>query len=230
MNKAYRNPLELPGVDSNVITALILLTGCLPLLLDQVVPPLGIPLSILAIWLLLRWQGQSMTVVGVVKPVFSWPRTILMGLAGALLLLSFDQFVYPSLLGLFGLSGQDLSSYEGIEGNNGLLAIYLTVSWTTAGFGEELIFRGFLMAGLARIFGNTRAAWVMALVVTNVLFGLIHIRTGWGGVVSTGVNGALLAGVYLLSRRSIWAAWIAHSMANTVSFLLIYTGWYKLFI
>jgi membrane protease YdiL (CAAX protease family) len=212
-----------------VAGATVLLVACSPILLDQVVPPWGIPAAVLAIWLVLKRQGQSLAVVGVVKPVNGWSSTLLMGVGGALLIIALGEFVYPLLRGLIGVPGQDISSYEDIEGNNALLAIFLTVSWTTAGFGEELIFRGFLMAGLARCLGRSRAAWVAAVILSSILFGLIHLKTGVGGVLGTGMNGAVLAGLYLLSRRSIWAPYIAHGLADTIGFLLIYSGLYKSF-
>jgi membrane protease YdiL (CAAX protease family) len=196
--------------------------------LDQVVPPLGIPAAVLTIWLILKRQGQSLAVVGVVRPPRGWPNVLLIGVGGALLMFALGQFVYSPLLELIGLSQeQDISSWEGIEGNNALLAIYLTVAWTTAGFGEELIFRGFLMAGLARLFGSSRAAWVAAVIVSSFLFGLIHVGSGVGGVLRTGLNGAVLAGLYLFSRRTIWAPYIAHGLADTIAFLLIYSGFYR---
>jgi membrane protease YdiL (CAAX protease family) len=218
---------DLPGSGSRAAGAIALLIGCVPLLLAEVVPVLGIPAAVLAIWFVLKRQGQSLAVVGVVKPRKGWANTLLIGVGGAALILVLDQTVYPFLQSLIGAEAQDLSSYESIEGNNALLATYLTVSWTTAGFGEELIFRGFLMGGLARCFGRSRAAWVAAVVFSSILFGLIHHGTGIGGVLSTGITGAVLAGVYLLSRRSIWAPFLAHGLVDTIGFLLIYTGLYK---
>lgn len=218
---------ELPGRGSRTAGAITLLIGCAPILLDQVVAPWGIPAAVLAIWLVLRKQGQSLAVVGVIKPHYGWWSTLLMGISGTLLILALGQFVYPPILELIGLPGQDISSYENIEGNNALLAIFLTVSWTTAGFGEEMIFRGFLMAGLARCLGMSRAAWAAAMIISSILFGLIHLRTGMGGVLATGMNGAVLGGLYLLSRRSIWAAYIAHGLADTIAFLVIYSGLYR---
>ena len=154
---------------------------------------------------------------------------LMMGVGGALVLLVVGEAVLPALLRLLGLPGQDISSYESIEGNYGLLAMYLTVSWTTAGFGEELIFRGFLMGGLARCLGQSRWAWAAAVIISSMLFGLMHVKTGLGGMLTTGLSGALLAGLYLLSHRSIWAAYIAHGLANSVSFLWIFTGLHRHF-
>ena len=218
---------DLPGKGSRVADAIALLVGCAPILLDQVIAPWGIPVAVLAIWLVLRKQGQSFKVVGVVSPINGWTRSLLMGVGGAVLILVLDQTLYPFLQGLIGAQAQDLSSYEGIEGNNTLLAVYLTVSWTTAGFGEELIFRGFLMAGLAHCLGRSRAAWVIAVILSSILFGFIHVEAGIGGILSTGITGAILAGVYLLNGRSIWGAYLAHGLVDTVGFLLIYTGLYR---
>jgi membrane protease YdiL (CAAX protease family) len=220
---------ELPGRGSRAVGAILLLVGCAPLLLDQVLPPLGIPAAVLTIWLILRQQGQSLAVVGVVKPASGWSTTFMLGVGGAVLILALEEFAYPLLEELIGVAGQDISSWKSIEGDNSLLAIYLTVSWTTAGFGEELIFRGFLMAGLARCLGQSKAAWAASVILSSILFGLIHFPSGPGGMLETGLNGAVLAGIYLLSRRSIWAAYIAHGLADTIAFLTIYAGMYTTF-
>jgi len=218
---------DLPGVQSKLWSAVAIAVGCAPVLLDRVVPPWGIPASVAAIWLILRRQGQSLAVVGLTRPPRGWRQAVLVGFSGALLILLLGQFVYPALRAVFHLAEQDISGYAGVEGNNRLLAIFLTVSWTTAGFGEELIFRGFLMAGLAHCLGRSRAAWVAAWAISSLLFGLMHLHTGVGAVLSTGLNGALLAGIYLLGRRSIWSAYIAHGLSDTVAFLVIYTGYYR---
>ena len=215
------------GQSSPVIASLALLVGSAPVLLDLFVPPWGVPTALVAIWLILKMQGRSLADAGVKQPPQGWPRMVFIGLGGGLLLLAVEVTVYPIILGVLGLPGQDVSAYGPIEGNNSLLALYLGVSWTTAGFGEELIFRGFLMVGLARLMGMTPSAWATALVVTSVLFGLLHLGTGPGGVVTTGLHGALLAALFLVARRVIWAPYIAHGLANTIALLLIYYGIYE---
>jgi len=198
-----------PWQHSKAAHCIALLLGCAPLLLDQVIPPWGIPAAILAIWLILGLQGRSWADAGIIKPPLGWSRALLMGIGCAALMLALEQFVYPRLLALFGLPGQDISEWEIVEGNTSMLAIYLGVSCTTAGFGEELIFRGFLMTGLARLLGGGRAAWATGLILSSIIFGLLHIRTGVGGVISTGMHGAVLAALFLLSGRSIWAPYVA---------------------
>ena len=73
--------------------------------------------------------------------------------------------ILSPLLEVFG-AVHDASQFEGFIGNNQLLATYLAVSWTTAGFGEELIWRGFVMTRIAKLFGDSRSARVTAVIVT----------------------------------------------------------------
>lgn len=87
----------------------------------------------------------------------------------------------------------------------------------TAGICEETIFRGFVMTQ-ARDAGLPT---VVQVLLSALLFGVAHV--GWGSfsgeinvgatvgaVGGTAVLGALMAGVYLLSRRSLTPAILAH--------------------
>ena len=65
------------------------------------------------------------------------------------------------------------------------------VAWLAAGFGEELLWRGFLLDRLMRLPGISGRIW-LAIVIQAVLFGLPHLYQGWGGVIVTGSIGLLL--------------------------------------
>lgn len=62
-----------------------------------------------------------------------------------------------------------------------------------AGFGEELIYRSFLIYYLMSL----HLAAPQALLVSSVLFGVSHLYQGALGVAGTGVAGYLLGGVYI---------------------------------
>ena len=68
------------------------------------------------------------------------------------------------------------------------LWLYLALA-LTAGFCEEFIFRGFLVAAFFRA---GLAAWAVVL-FTSALFGLVHIYQGRGGSIGTGILGVLFA-------------------------------------
>ena len=54
---------------------------------------------------------------------------------------------------------QDLSGFEGLEGNVGMLAGLLVLSWTFAAFGEELAYRGYLLTRIGEAFEETVWPW-----------------------------------------------------------------------
>ncbi len=191
--------------------------------LDAVVPPLGIPLAVLAIWLILKREGEGWLALGFRRPR-SWPRTILMGTGVAI------AWQVVGLLGLLmardaaGVEGPDFSRFEAIGANPALLVQWLTVAWTTAGFGEEIIWRGFVMTRVAGLLGKGRRAWVASLLITSIAFGLLHLYQGASGVVMNGITGLLLGTLFILSGRNLWLPIITHGMLNTISFLSIYFG------
>ena len=67
----------------------------------------------------------------------------------------------------------------------------------TAGLFEELLYRGFLLLILQALFPQFNAYLSIALL--GVLFGLGHLYQGAPGVLRTGLYGALLAALYLVT-------------------------------
>ena len=78
----------------------------------------------------------------------------------------------------------------------------------TAGFCEELIFRGYLIWLL-----TPQVGLVGAIVLSSVLFGLNHIYQGWAGVLKTGVMGLIFALVFW-ATGSLVAAIILHILVD----------------
>jgi len=78
----------------------------------------------------------------------------------------------------------------------------------TAGVCEEILFRGYLMAFLLPLGGMG-----VAVVVSSLLFGLGHAYQGVGGAVKSGMIGALMAGMYLLTG-SLLAPILVHAVVD----------------
>jgi len=78
----------------------------------------------------------------------------------------------------------------------------------TAGFCEEFIFRGYLIWAFQASLGLWGAA-----TFSSVVFGLAHVYQGARGVLASGVVGALLAALVLLTR-SLWPAIVAHALLD----------------
>lgn len=84
--------------------------------------------------------------------------------------------------------------------------VWVAVSFT-AGFCEEIGFRGYLMTRL-RIMGRFRS-WLIPTVVSAVAFGVCHAYQGVPGFILISVYGALFSLLYIRTGR-LWPCIIAH--------------------
>lgn len=89
--------------------------------------------------------------------------------------------------------------------------IFLGLS-ATAGFFEELVFRGFLIETLRTATG----VLPIAVLLSSVVFGLLHAYQRVAGAVRAGVLGALLA-VPLLVTGSLIPSMIAHAAIDVIA-------------
>lgn len=177
------------------------------------------------IWLMLRLSGERWSEIGFVRPDnFGWG--IAVGVLAGVLMELFAVFVTtPLISGFFGTE-PNYSEFKEIRGNLILLFIFIGLSWTLAAFGEEICFRGFLMNRLARIFGESRVAWLAALLLSSILFGWGHTEQGVSGWIQEGLSGLILGVLFLTSNRNLVVPIVAHGVSNTLAFVLIYFGRY----
>ncbi|MEM7493527.1 MAG: type II CAAX endopeptidase family protein [Pseudomonadota bacterium] len=103
-----------------------------------------------------------------------------------------------------------------------LYLIMIGIIWTTNAFGEEMVFRGFLMSRFSTLFGGTRFAWILAAFAQSVIFGLGHAYQGTAGIVVTGFVGLVFGLSYLLSKRNLWPVIIAHGLINTIGMTVLH--------
>jgi len=90
------------------------------------------------------------------------------------------------------------------------LSLFLVLS-LTAGICEELLYRGYLIWYLSHWLSIYPAAALAAL-----LFGIGHVYQGWRGVITTGLVGAFLAAVYLVTG-SLYAGMVMHALMDAHS-------------
>jgi hypothetical protein len=138
------------------------------------------------------------------------------------------QFSLLLLSLIVSLTGKplDLSRFAPVEGDVFLLSLSLVKVWTVTAFGEELVYRGYLMNRVAELAGGSESAWAMSLAVVSVMFGLGHLYQGIAGVVASTLGGLVYGALYLWTGRNLWAAIIAHGVFDTVAFVLIFWGEY----
>ena len=120
----------------------------------------------------------------------------------------------------------DLQVFRAVRGNIKLTVVFLVVSWTLAAFGEEMVYRGYLMNRVADLFNRTRSAWIISLVAVHFGFGLAHLYQGVTGVIDEGLMGLLLGLMYLGTGRNLALPIVAHGVQDSIDFILIFLGKY----
>jgi membrane protease YdiL (CAAX protease family) len=176
-------------------------------------------------WASLRLRRRGWRDVGFRVPA-GWPRALALGAAAGIVqeLFSFS-VVEPGLARLFAKPA-DLSDFRPLVGNASLLLVVLAANWTLAAFGEELVYRGYLMNRVAGLAGGTAVAWAASLFVVSAVFGWGHVDQGVTGQVQAAFDGLILGLLYLASRRNLLVPIVAHGVSNTLAFVLIYLGRY----
>lgn len=181
---------------------------------------------LLVVWLGLRWRGQSWADLGLGLEFRGWFQ----GLADILksILVFMVAIVAFALGAIFAPTGEngpqqaDMSSYAWLQGNLPMLLLALAAVYVVSSFGEEVIYRGFVINRLAEIGDRSRLAYVAAAIASAVIFGLIHFHWGIVGIIQTTFMGAALAACYLVLNRRLWILVLAHGYLDTLLLVQIY--------
>src|SRR5215211_758222 len=160
-------------------------------------------------------RGERLGDIGLKRPE-SWTRTLIIGVALAAIV-----FVAIYLSEKAGFR-RDLSKFKDVQGNPELAFVAVLYAFIGAGFYEEFTFRGFLMQGLAMLFGGSRSAWIRACILQGALFGLAHAYQNPLGIAITGTPGILMRLLVLASGRNLLAVIIGHGLFDASRFVLFY--------
>ncbi|MAG37044.1 MAG: hypothetical protein CL878_12480 [Dehalococcoidia bacterium] len=194
-------------------------------LLGGLIITLGYLLSVVIASRVLAVAGTGWRELGLAWPR-SWPRTALLGsgaMVGAVLVIVAVQMLGVNLPGM-EVAPVDASRFDVLTGNLPLFLLMVVLAWTTIAFGEELLFRAYLISRLLAVFQPTRARWVLAPLGSAVLFGLAHYVEGPLGIASNGAFGLLFGLIYLRTGRNLWVTIIGHGLLNTLRFALVFAG------
>jgi uncharacterized protein len=183
------------------------------------------PFLFLLAWLSLRLRNLRWKDVGL-KRSENWVKTILIGISAGIAIEILELFVTQPLLVRLNGKMPDLSQFQILRHNPKMLLIGLALTWTLAAFGEEMVYRGYLMNRIAGIGTNSRLAWTISLILANVLFGAAHLGQGITGIMENTIDGILLGVLYLRENCSLAAPIIAHGVTDTLDLLLLFLGRY----
>jgi membrane protease YdiL (CAAX protease family) len=90
--------------------------------------------------------------------------------------------------------------------------VAIAAASTAVGFGEEVFFRGYLISLWERLSGSK----AQSVIVTSLLFGIVHVYQGVYGVASaTGIG--LVYGLMFVRLRRLWPLAFAHALTDFIS-------------
>jgi len=201
---------KLRGFGPIGIASLVVIT-----LLGPVMEPLGGLLALL-------WAYRSRTPwseLGFAKPR-SWALTILLGLVLGFALKLLMKSVVLTLLGAPVIN----PTYHYLAGNTAAIPSMIFDIIVGAGFAEETVFRGFLFERLGKLLGQRPWAKATILLITSLLFGLVHYPgQGLYGALQALFVGLFLGALYLATKR-LWLSMVTHIAFDLTALYIIYRG------
>lgn len=172
----------------------------------------------------IEYKGKPFSALGFQREKFKIKNIFVLAPIVALGLFIFYAFILvPGLTKLTG-TPIDYSSFDQLKGNLPAFLITLLLVWATAGFGEEIIFRGYFMRQFVKFFGESKVSIVLNIVLITGFFGFMHSYQGITGQLVTWIIGALLALIFYLRKYDLWFIIAVHGFFNTIALTCIYFG------
>jgi membrane protease YdiL (CAAX protease family) len=170
--------------------------------------------------LVLVWARASKTPwrdLGLARPG-SWLGTVVLGIVfGVALKFAMKSIVMP-LLGAPPIN----QAFHFLVGNTAALPWMLYVIIAGAGFGEEMVFRGWAFERLGKMIGTAPWAKVVTVLFTSAWFGYDHYAfQGLPGVQQAAIVGIIFGTIFAVWRR-IFFLMIAHIAFDLTALAMIY--------
>lgn len=140
----------------------------------------------------------------------------------ALLLFLGYYFILTPIVIYFTQQPLDYSAFNSIKNNPSLFITSLIFIWISAGFGEEIIWRGYFMKQFAKLFGESKISMIINIVLFGVLFGWMHAYQGISGQIITGIIGMTLAFIFYKNKYNLWLNVAIHGFFDTIALALFY--------
>jgi len=172
----------------------------------------------------IEYNGKPFSALGFKREKFNAKNLLVLAPLVAIALFAFYAFaVVPGIQMLTGVP-IDYSSMSQLEGNLQVTIVWLLIVWATAGFGEEIIFRGYLMRQFVKFFGDSRISLAINILIICGFFGYMHMQQGITGQLVVVFIGALLSIIFYMRKYDLWFMIMVHGFFNTLGILCFYFG------
>ncbi len=162
--------------------------------------------------------------LGFQKKNINWFNlAIIAPITGLIILLIYRYLLVPIVTKFTGVP-IDISTFDLLRDNLPVLLVTLGFVWTSAAFGEEIIFRGYLMTRFSKVFGNSTPSIVANIIIFGIFFGTIHAYQGITGQILSGITGTMIATLFHLRKNDLWFCVVVHGTVDTFALIAIYLG------
>ena len=180
-----------------------------------VILPLGF-LAAIPVLLWARFASVPWRELGFRRPT-NWPMAVAVGI---LFGIAFKLLMKAIVMPLLGAEPVN-QAYHFVAGNRAAL-FEMVVIVIGAGFGEEVVFRGFLFERFGKLWGHGTAARIAMVLLSAAAFGLAHYADqGLPGAEQAAVTGLVFGAIFAVTGR-IWTVMIAHAAFDLTAVSLIY--------
>ena len=176
----------------------------------------------------IKLRGEGLRQFGFSFKKISWKIGLKTFLHSMLVfILALAGFIIGSII-MANISGipepSDMSSYDYLKDNIWMLFLTLGGVYIVASFGEEVIYRAFLINRISELGLSGKTGKAIVLIVSAIIFGLAHYNWGLTGIVQTSFMGLVLGLCYLYLKKRIWILIIAHAYMDTILMVQLYLG------
>ena len=193
-------PIRIPYIENILISVLIILANYI------------------------EFKGTPFSALGFHREKFTVKNIFVLAPLLALVLFAFYVFLLvPGVTMATGIP-IDYSGFDPLVGNLPACLVALVLVWATAGFGEEIIFRGYFMKQFVKFFGERKLSLVLNIVLLACLFGFMHGYQGITGQLVAGIVGAILALIFYLRNYDLWFVVAVHGFFDTFALVCVYFG------
>ena len=171
-----------------------------------------------------EYKGKPFSALGFQRERFTFRNIFVLAPLVALGLFAF--YVFVLLPGITALTDApiDYSFFDQLKGNLPACLVAFVLLWATAGFGEEIIFRGYFMRQFVKFFGDGKVSIILNIVLLATFFGFMHSYQGITGQLVSGITGALIALIFYLRKYDLWFVIAVHGFFDTYGLICAYLG------
>jgi membrane protease YdiL (CAAX protease family) len=178
------------------------------------------------IWAGLKLRGESWKDFGLTFKSISWREGMKVFLLSLLVfILALTGFIIGSIV-MANITGipenANMGGYGYLKDNIGMLLLTLAGVYIVSSFGEEVIYRAFLINRISELGQGTKKSTIIAVILSSIIFGLVHYDWGPMGIVQTGFMGLALGICYIKLKKRLWILILAHAYMDTILMIQIY--------